>query len=83
VFGICFHKWKYIYKQKPDTFLGEQYYKLIEFGRICQKCGRAQLCYKDWNGNLKYETLAEAKREILLKKIRDEGEYYVLKSKTL
>ena len=76
MFGICFHKWKYIYKQKPDTFLGERYYELIEFGRICQKCGEAQLYY--WNGGPKYETLGEAKKEILLKKIKDEGDYYVL-----
>ena len=79
MFGICFHKWKYIYEREPHTFLGERYYELIEFGRICQKCGKAQLYYEDWNGNPKYKTLGEARREILLKKIRDEGKHYILK----
>ena len=78
MFGICFHKWKYIYEREPHTFLGERYYELIEFGRICQKCGKAQLlhCY---NPDPKYKTLGEARREILLKKIRDEGKHYILK----
>jgi len=80
LFGICWHKWKYVYRTKYKEFLDETYDKLVKKFRICEKCGEAQKLHEDsiWNW---WETLNQAETEILKRKIIDKGDYYILENK--
>lgn len=81
MFKFCFHKYKYVYEKEKKNFLDGVCKVLKKRFRICQKCGKAQkmewcfICepFMDWI------TLSECEREILLKNIKDCGDYYLLK----
>jgi len=83
MFKFCFHKYKYVYERKGYDFLNGGCEKLVKRFRICQKCGKAQkmewvfICepFLDW------VTLNECEKEILLRNIKDCGDYYLLKIK--
>jgi len=79
-FNFCWHKWKYVYSNNTYTFLGKKCSNLIKAGfRICEKCGktqqfRAMYKYQSW------ETLSDCETNVLLNKVVDKGDYYLLES---
>ena len=77
---FCWHKWKYVYKIYTKIFLGEPYEKAYKEFRICKKCGKAQEWFEAFPCS-HWETLEQARAEILRQKIIDKGEYYILKNK--
>ena len=63
--SFCWHDWENIYGIWYYTFLGEVVKKEYVAFRICRRCGMAQDVSRD--------TLSEAEKEILLKKIYEKN----------
>ena len=78
--NFCWHKWKYVYRIYRKIFLGEPYDKVYKEFRICQKCGKAQEWFEAFPCS-HWETLEQARTEILKRKIIDKGDCYILKNK--
>ena len=81
MFGICWHKWKYVYQEFPDIFLGERIKNQYVRFRICEKCGKAEELVPTYD-NCFWDTLNDTKARILKKKIVDKGDYYILQDKS-
>jgi hypothetical protein len=60
-------------------FLGEKCIKKYKKFRICKKCKIAQKHDIAINGEIFWDTLNEYERKILLNKIEDKGDYYILR----
>lgn len=72
---VGIHKWKPVYKIEVGIFLGSPIKKKRLAFRICRKCGVAE----EWLGRFPwYRKLTKEEREILMEKIHDKGDYFVL-----
>ena len=73
------HKWKTVYEKYYVIFLGEEIPRYRARFRICEKCGKAQeiIDFSSYVGPV-FSDLDDIKKEVLLKKIEDKGDYYVL-----
>ena len=74
------HKWKKVYEQYEASFLGEKVIKKYPRFRICLKCGKMQEFQSSLSGSWTY-TLNPTEKEILLQKIEDKGDYFILQHK--
>jgi len=73
---IGIHKWKPVYRIEVETFLGSPIERKKLAFRICQKCGRSE----EWLGRFPWiRKLSEEERAILMERIKDEGDYFILK----
>ena len=68
-----FHKWKYVRLITDDD--SKYYWPLY---RICQKCGKAERAWCGIHGDGEWINLDEERTEILKKKVKDKGKYFVL-----
>ena len=72
------HKWKYVKEEYSDTFLGEKIKRYYNKFRICERCKECQQCTYDLMSDY-YVRLNTEEKKILFKKIKDVGDYYLLK----
>ena len=77
--ALGFHKWKYVYYEKEEEYLGERVKQRYVYGRICQRCGLAQERWMSphWCGSV-WKDLSSGKTEVLLQKTIDLGDYYLI-----
>jgi len=71
-----FHKWKMVKDSYPDCFLGVKIRRYYIRFKICQRCGQCREYFHD-----SWIPLDEEQSKILMSKIIDKGEYYLLKRK--
>jgi len=78
-FNFCWHKWKYVYRVTTNMFLEENCPRLEREFRICEKCGKVQgFCAT--LSDCWWETLSECETNVLLNKVVDKGDYYLLEN---
>jgi len=79
MFNFCWHRWKYVYRVTTNMFLGENCPRLEKEFRVCTKCSKAQeLCATPGLGGCWWRTLPDCETGVLLKKVVDKGDYFVL-----
>ena len=77
--NFCWHDWKKVYEEDEYYFLYEKCIRLDLKFRVCQKCGKAQRYDFTIAGGPYWEPLTSCETKVLLSKIKDKGDYYILK----
>jgi len=78
MFKFCWHKWKYVYSLTTNMFLGENCPRLEKKFRVCTKCGKSQEFVALYD-RCDWETLSECETKVLLGKVVDKGDHFLLK----